>query len=276
MTPTPKIKFITNKDLLSEIARSKNTYCHFVADEYVAYDTIVPDVAAITPSVIDTARLQRAEALMAIERARQKANGVRNYAITVPVVDPSTIPISGLTFRVMSSTHIPVDPTGRKRRSHHATAGGGGVAHMKVNFPPFTHHAYVDGVLTEVGRSHWAGSLSNGEFDGQCGRMTPRLASMFILLVNRFSRKINFANYSYNEEMRGAALVQLSQVGLQFDESKSSNPFAFFTTVMTNVFRRILILEKRNQVMRDELLMAMGASPSHTKQGEFDTAPPHE
>lgn len=265
MTPIPKIKFITNKDLLSEIARSKNTYCHFVADEYVAYDTIVADVNAITPSVIETARQQRAEALMAIERARQKGNGVRNYAITVPVVDPSTIPVSRLTFRVMSSTHIPLDPTGRKRRG-----SGVGASHMKVNFPPFSHHAYVDGVLIEVGRSHWIGSLSNGEFAEHAGRMTPRLASMFILLVDRFSRKINYHGYSYNEEMRGAALVQLSQVGLQFDESKSANPFAFYTTVMNNVFRRVLNVEKRNQVMRDDLLMAMGAAPSYTRQGEFD------
>ncbi len=39
---------------------------------------------------------------------------------------------------------------------------------------------------------------------------------------------------SYREDMQGLALTHLSQVGLQFDESKSNNPFAFYTTTLTH------------------------------------------
>ena len=71
---------------------------------------------------------------------------------------------------------------------------------------------------------------------------------------------------SYNDEMKSQAIVQLTQVGLQFDESRSSNPFSFFTQIVKNSFRRILNLEKRSQHVRDELLIMAGAMPSYTRQ----------
>lgn len=71
---------------------------------------------------------------------------------------------------------------------------------------------------------------------------------------------------SYLDEMKSLALMQLAQVGLQFDESKSSNPFSFYTTTVTNCFTRVWNLEKKNQMIRDDLLISMGSAPSHTRQ----------
>ena len=73
---------------------------------------------------------------------------------------------------------------------------------------------------------------------------------------------------TYVADMRGQALVQLSQVGLQFDESRSDNPFAWYTQITKNCFRRCLLLEKRNQDIRDDLLIMAGAMPSFTRQVE--------
>ena len=73
---------------------------------------------------------------------------------------------------------------------------------------------------------------------------------------------------SYVDEMRSHALLQLSQMALQFDESKSDNPFAFYTTTIRNSFTRILNLERRNQDIRDDMLIVAGVSPSHTRQIE--------
>ena len=60
--------------------------------------------------------------------------------------------------------------------------------------------------------------------------MSDRLGYIFLMLVDRYSRRGNWRGYSYVDEMRGHALQQLSQIGLQFDELKSDNPFAFYTT----------------------------------------------
>ena len=66
--------------------------------------------------------------------------------------------------------------------------------------------------------------------------------------------------------MRGQALLQLSIIGLQFDESKSANPFAYYTAAITNSFTRILNIEKRNQNIRDDILEMNGLNPSWTRQ----------
>jgi hypothetical protein len=63
--------------------------------------------------------------------------------------------------------------------------------------------------------------------------------------------KGNWRNYTYIDEMRSDALLHLSVIGLKFDESKSQNPFAYFTAAVNNSFTRILNLEKRNQNIRD-------------------------
>ena len=66
--------------------------------------------------------------------------------------------------------------------------------------------------------------------------------------------------------------MQLSQIGLQFDESKSENPFAYYTAAITNSFTRILNVEKKNQALRDDILQENGLMPSHTRQIEHEMA----
>jgi len=60
--------------------------------------------------------------------------------------------------------------------------------------------------------------------------------------------------------------LQLTQIGLQFDESKSDNPFAYYTAAVTNSFVRIINIEKRNQNVRDDILEMNGMNPSWTRQ----------
>jgi len=74
--------------------------------------------------------------------------------------------------------------------------------------------------------------------------------------------------------MRGQAILQLTQIGLQFDESKSNNPFAYYTAAVTNSFVRVINIEKRNQNIRDDILEMNDLNPSFTRQhqGEFEAA----
>jgi len=96
------------------------------------------------------------------------------------------------------------------------------------------------------------------------------LGKMYIKLVDKIGKKGSFRNYTYLDEMKLSALVQLSQVGLFFDEGRSSqpNPFAFYTTVVTNVFKRILNTEKKVRDIRDDLIEMAGLTPSHSRQSD--------
>jgi hypothetical protein len=72
--------------------------------------------------------------------------------------------------------------------------------------------------------------------------------------------------------MRSTALLQLSHIGLQFDESKSQNPFAYYTAAVTNSFTRVLLIEKKGQSLRDDILEANGLNPSYTRQTQNEMA----
>jgi hypothetical protein len=139
--------------------------------------------------------------------------------------------------------------------------------YVRLNFPPFFHYRLdTEKQPFLVGKSHWRGTLDGGEFCRDHGKMTNKLAHMFIKLCERYATRSNWRGYTYNEEMRGQALLQLSQIGLQFDESKSQNPFAYYTAAITNSFTRVLNIEKKMQNMRDDILEMNGLNPSWTRQ----------
>jgi hypothetical protein len=119
-----------------------------------------------------------------------------------------------------------------------------------------------------VGKSHWKGSINDGKFCKTHGKMTEQLGRMFIKLCERYATRGNVRGYTYNDEMRGQSILQLTQIGLQFDESKSNNPFAYYTAAVTNSFVRIINIEKRNQIIRDDILEMNGLNPSWTRQNE--------
>ena len=92
--------------------------------------------------------------------------------------------------------------------------------------------------------------MENGFFQLSLGKATDKLAMMWIKLCERYATRGNVRGYTYNDEMKGQAILQLAQIGLQFDESKSANPFAYYTAAVTNSFVRVINLEKRNQNIR--------------------------
>jgi hypothetical protein len=258
-----KTNFLNNKDILKEIHRSKCSFSEFTEERYSTYDVIVGSLADIfeedtqqRAKAAQAARLSQQLYDAAVVQARESGDTLAKPRPMDYKVDPGTIPCKDLVFRVVTYEHIPLAP-GRKKTPR-STAD----RYVKLNFCPFKHYIIENNVAVEVGRSH----SKDGEFCITHGRLTNTLGKMFKLLVDKYAQRSNWRGYSYLDEMKGHALLQLSQWALQFDESRSDNPFAYYTASMSTGFTRVLNLEKRNQDIRDDLLIASGASPSFSRQ----------
>jgi hypothetical protein len=270
----PRVNYLNNRDLLKQIHLSKNTYCKYrdpVTDHQ--YDIILPSLDRINQRTVAEARRNRADRL-------KRETGV--------VQNEKKIPNTDLVFRITCWEHIPIAAkkvpkvAAKKKKLQDILELDEPVedpladivdeivldpTHVRVNFPPFYHYRISEEKEPYlVGKSHWRGDLITGEYSRDHGTMTPELARMFLKLCERYATRSNWRGYTYNEEMRGQALLQLSQIGLQFDESKSQNPFAYYTAAITNSFTRILNIEKKMQNIRDDILEMNGLNPSWTRQ----------
>lgn len=265
MTITPK-NYLNNKDMLLEIHRSKSSYCSFVDESYHQYDIILPSLDKINVRSIAEAKRNRAKRLSEADYTTRKAAGEKIKLVDCEI-NYKKISKTDLIFRIMSYDHIPSEVGRKKNPKTEADKKA------KVNFKPFQHWKFDENdKLICVGKSHWKGDLETGYFDKNAGKITDTLARMMLKLCERYATRGNVRGYTYNDEMRGQAILQLTQIGLQFDESKSDNPFAYFTAAVTNSFVRVINIEKRNQNIRDDILEMNGLNPSFTRSssGEYD------
>ena len=103
----------------------------------------------------------------------------------------------------------------------------------------------------------------------QLNKVTDKLIKMIYMIADRYSRKANFAGYSFREDMVASAVMNLCNSALKFNPEKSSNPFSFYTTAIHNSFLQFILDEKKHRNIRDALRMDAGANPSFNfMQGE--------
>ena len=95
--------------------------------------------------------------------------------------------------------------------------------------------------------------------------ISDKLGKMFMILATRYATKINFSGYSYRDEMVSNGIVSCCAALHKFDvtKSKTPNPFAYYTSIIHNCFIQILNKEKRQQEIRDALLISNGMNPSY-------------
>lgn len=267
LTTGRKVKYLNNRDLLAEIHKSKCSFSSFTKPEYSQHDIILPNVDKINIRTIAEAKRNKAKRLGLEAFVAARLSGDKKIKLLEVTPDYKTIAKTDIVIRIMTFDHIPLAP-GRKKTVK-STADG----HDRVNFPPFQHFKFdeADNLIC-IGKSHWKGTVEKGHFSKDHGRITENLGKMYIKLSERYAQRSNWRGYTYVEEMRGQAVLQLSQIGLQFDESKSENPFAYYTAAVTNSFTRVLNLEKKNQNIRDDLLEIAGLTPSLTRQTQAEFA----
>tara|TARA_B110000305_G_scaffold133320_1_gene148853 strand:- start:3164 stop:4000 length:837 start_codon:yes stop_codon:yes gene_type:complete len=261
-----KVNYLNNKDILLEIHKSKSAFSSYTESTFHQYDIILPTIDKINIRTIAEAKRNKAKRLGLAEYNQKKADGIK-VKLAECEVDYRKITKEEIIFRIMSFEHIP-EEKGRKKNPKTVAD-----TRVKLNFPPYQHYKFNEaGELVVVGKSHWTGGMENGYFSKSEGQATPKLANMWIKLCERYATRGNVRGYTYNDEMKGQAILQLAQIGLQFDESKSDNPFAYYTAAVTNSFVRVINLEKRNQNIRDDILEQNGMDPSYTRQhaGEWE------
>jgi len=287
------VNYLNNKDILKEIHESKSTYCYFTKSEYSSYDLIIN-----MPHFPLEESFEFALKSETIQQAKEARANKLSIGLPVKIV-PEDIPISDLVFRVMTWDHIPVavkqprktvkkktaidifdfednDPDEIFADLEDTTTKGevDDMVHVKVNFPPFQHFKIDENnKFYCVGKSHWRDDIDKGSFSKDHGTLTNKLAKMYIMLCEKYAMKYNWRGYTYNDEMRNSAILQLTYVGLRFNEAKSSNPFAYYTAAITNSFCRVLNTEKRNQNIRDDILEMNGLNPSWSRQGVGPNSP---
>jgi len=284
-TAKKPVNYLNNKDILKEIHASKTSYCSFSRQEYHQYDLIIDMPQSSLEKSLD--QLSRPKNI----KAAREIRAARILNQTGQEVKLKDIPVTHLVFRVMTWDHIPVSPKQPRKVVKKKTAKDilefddleeslfedleieetkddvDDMVHVKVNFPPFQHYKLDENNSAIcVGKSHWKGGVKTGEFSKNHGNITNKLAKMFIMLCEKYAMKFNWRGYTYNDEMRNSAILQLTYVGLRFNEAKSANPFAYYTAAITNSFCRVLNTEKRNQNIRDDILEMNGLNPSYTRQ----------
>jgi hypothetical protein len=259
-----RVKYLNNKDLLKQIHLSKMSFCWIKSPQYDYPNIIIADDGEITDEVILDAKKQKAGKMKDFAY-KQAVEGYEGPANKKPrqkdfLVDPEDIADEEVVVRRMTYEHIPLEP-GRKKNPRNEAE-----TKAKVNYPPFKHYGLINGNWEEVARSHWKGGPKSGKFCVDHGSITNELGKMYLKLVDRYSQRSNWRGYTYVDEMRGQALLQLAMIGLQFNEAKSDNPFAYYTAAITNSFTRVLNIEKKNQNIRDDILIDSGHLPSYGRQ----------
>jgi hypothetical protein len=276
MSINKPIIYATNKDLLAEIHKSKISYSSFLTKEDQDFDIIIESSDPedeLSTTILKCNLQENIETAISNRKSR-----TGNPLITV----------DDIVFRVMTWDHIPILPKAPKKVDKKKAKDLfefddslsdsiddmldipdelNDMVHAKVNFPPFHHYRFIDGALTLVGKSHWDGDLDTGNFSKDHGAITNYLAKMYIMMAERYAMKYQFRGYTYLDELKGCAILQLTYVGLRFNEARSNNPFSFLTQTIHNSFLRILKSEKKNQNIRDDLWEIAGVNPSFSRQG---------
>ena len=93
------------------------------------------------------------------------------------------------------------------------------------------------------------------------GTELPRIPEYFgkaaIQIATKFSHLHNFIGYSFRDEMISDAIEHALVAADKFDPNKSSNPFAYITTMVYYSFLRRIAKEKRQSQIKSKLIRDM-------------------
>ena len=85
-------------------------------------------------------------------------------------------------------------------------------------------------------------------------RINNYIGECFLKIATHLSYKPNFVNYMFREDMICDGIENCVQYIGNFDPSKSSNPFAYFTQIIYYAFLRRISKEKRQLEIKNKII----------------------
>jgi hypothetical protein len=104
-------------------------------------------------------------------------------------------------------------------------------------------------------------------------RIPEYIGECILKIANKLSHKSNFINYSYREDMVLDGIENCIQCIDNFDHTRFSNPFSYFTQVIYFAFLRRIAKEKKQAYIRGKMVQTMALEAfevqGHDEDGDF-------
>ena len=104
-------------------------------------------------------------------------------------------------------------------------------------------------------KKNCAQAKENGKEDPQIPNY---IGECFLKIAEHLSRKPNFFSYSFREEMISDGIENCLMYFRNFDETKSKNPFAYFTQIIYFAFLRRIMKEKKQLYVKYKATQQFG------------------
>ena len=103
-------------------------------------------------------------------------------------------------------------------------------------------------------------------------QVTNYLGECILKIANHLSYRPNFINYTYRDEMISDGIENSLQYIDNFDPEKSKNPFAYFTQIIYYAFIRRIAKEKKQQKIKERILLRSNIQDMIVVQKHDDAA----
>lgn len=96
------------------------------------------------------------------------------------------------------------------------------------------------------------------------------IGECFLKIADHLSRKPNFVSYSFRDEMIADGIENCIMYFRNFDPTKSSNPFAYFTQIIYYAFLRRIQKEKKQLYVKYKATEQFGILDEHEMFEDVD------
>jgi hypothetical protein len=110
---------------------------------------------------------------------------------------------------------------------------------------------YIDNAQFFMEMSAWRKQVDAADAAGtQHPPVTHYIGECFMKIAEHLSRKPNFINYPYRDEMISDGIENCLLYAYNFDPKKSTNPFSYFTQIIYYAFLRRIQKEKKQAYIK--------------------------